>query len=63
MKYTLYIALAATLVISACSSSPNATFSEEETVQQDSLDQANQEEAFDELLNDSDSTQNDTISE
>ncbi len=61
MKYTFYLALAATLAFSACSSSPNATFSEEETVQQDSLDQENQEDAFNELLNETDSTQTDSV--
>jgi hypothetical protein len=63
MKHTIYISLFAAITLGACSGEHAKPFTEEETLQQDSVDQLNQDEAFDELLNDSNSTQNDSISE
>ena len=63
MKHTIYIALFAAITLGACSGEHANPFTEEETLQQDSVDQLNQDEVFDELLNDSDSTQNEPISE
>ena len=61
MKYTLYTLAFAAFSLGACSSETSKPFSEEETQEQDSVDQLNQDAAFDALLNDSTNNQNDTI--
>jgi hypothetical protein len=58
MKYTLYIALFFALISAACSNETSKPFTEVETIAQDSIDEANQNDAFNELLEDS--TSNDT---
>lgn len=59
MKKLLYIALIlGGLSVTACGES-SKPFTEAETQTQDSIDQINQEDAFDELLNDS--TENDSL--
>ena len=63
MKYTFYTLAFAAFSLAACSSETSKPYSEEETQEQDSIDQMNQDAAFDALLNDSTSNQNDTIIE
>ena len=61
MKHTLYICFFAVLTLGACSGEQSKPFSEEETQQQDSIDQINQEDAFNELLDESDSTETENL--
>lgn len=53
MKYALYIALFIALISASCSNETAKPFTEVETVTQDSIDEANQNDAFNELSNDS----------
>ena len=61
MKYTLFIALFIALISAACSNETSKPFTELETVAQDSIDEANQNDAFNELLEDSTSNDSTTL--
>lgn len=61
MKYSLYVALFIALISAACSNETTKPFTEVETVTQDSIDEVNQNDAFNELMNDSTTNDSTTI--